>query len=112
MKRTFAVLAVAFAAACGSSSDTFSCNNSTTMACITYSISGATFTNKACSQGTLSASCSTTGIIGHCTVPNVNSLFACPSGATCSTMLYIYTGGDTAAGQAQCTTLGGTWSTS
>lgn len=110
IRRVVATVSLFLAVSCGPSTDSFSCDNAANKSCSTVSITGGTLTDKTCTSGSPIASCATAGIIGRCTL---NSLFggaACPSGATCSSNFVVYTGGDTAAGQASCMTLGGTWS--
>lgn len=109
LRQIVAVVSLFVVAACGPSTESFSCNNEPNKSCSTVSITGGTLTDKTCTSGVSIESCATTGIIGRCTV---NSLFggaACPSGATCSSNFVLYTGGDAAAAQASCTTLTGTW---
>lgn len=109
--RWFAALLLLGAVGCGSSSDSFSCQNTASNACLTVTVSGGTFTTKDCGQvATLVSSCPTTGIIGRCAVNNLGSVAgSCPSGTTCSATYYFYTGADPTASQTTCTALGGTW---
>ncbi len=110
IRRVVAVVSLFVVAACGPSTDTFSCNNTTSKSCSTVSITGGTLTDKTCTGGSATIeSCATAGIIGRCTLNGLFGGAACPSGATCSSNFVLYTGGDAAAAQASCTTLTGTW---
>jgi hypothetical protein len=105
-----AVLAVAFAG-CGSSggNNSFVCNDTTTFACATTSVSSGTITNPTCNGSAVIAdSCATANLIGKCTLTSTATV----SGTTVTTTIAVsyYTGATApASSSAGCTAGGGTW---
>ena len=103
----FASALLVFAAACGPSTESYSCDTPSIHACSTAAITGGTLTNKTCTGGTVVSSCASTGIIGRCVVTTTLS-----SSTTGTVTTVYFTGGDIAAGETTCKAqTGGVWST-
>lgn len=104
-----AVLAVAFAGCGGGGSKSFSCNDTTTFACLTTTVSTGSITDATCSGSAVVVdSCATANLIGRCTLTSTGTV----SGTTVTTTLAVsyYTGATAPAStSAGCAAGGGTW---